>query len=261
MEYLHAALLGVVEGLTEFLPISSTGHLILLVDLLGFQGPPGRVFEVVIQLGAIAAILVLYFKKFLDVVLHPKQPDARHFMRNILLAFLPAMVIGFFAHGAIKALLFNPLTVAIALILGGAAILLIERNRPEPTIHSTEEMGWKTAIKIGFFQCIAMIPGVSRSGATIMGSLLCGVDRKTAAEFSFFLAVPTMLAATTFDLYKNRATLDGDGLLLIAVGFGCAFLTALLIARWLLRYIQNHSYAIFAWYRIALGMFILGLLL
>jgi undecaprenyl-diphosphatase len=261
MEFLTAAFLGVVEGLTEFLPVSSTGHLILFVDLLGFKGPPGRVFEVVIQLGAIAAIVILYWRKFLDVGLHLNRPDARHFAGNIILAIVPAILIGVLAHAHIKALLFNPLTVAIALILGGVAILLIERNRPEPTIHSTEEMSYLTALKIGLFQCIAMIPGVSRSGATIMGALLCGVDRKTAAEFSFFLAVPTMLAATTYDLYKNHASIDLAGASLILVGFLSAFATALLIVRWLLAYVQHHSYAVFAWYRIALGMFILGLLM
>jgi undecaprenyl-diphosphatase len=260
LEFLNAAFLGIVEGLTEFLPVSSTGHLILFVDLLGFKGPEGRVFEVVIQLGAILAILVLYWRKFLDVLLHLNRPDAQHFVRNILLAFLPAMVIGFFAHDFIKAALFNPTTVAWALIAGGVGILLIEKFKPAPVIESTEAMGWKTALAIGFVQCISMVPGMSRSGATIMGALMMRVDRKTAAEFSFFLAIPTMMAATTYDLYKGGSTLDGDGLATIAVGFVVSFLVALLVVKWLVRFVQHHGFQPFAWYRIAVGTLILALL-
>ena len=259
MELLTAALLGIVEGLTEFLPVSSTGHLILFVDLLGFNGPPGRVFEVVIQLGAILAILVLYWKKFWTVLVTLKTSSSQHFVRNILLAFLPAMVIGVFAHETIKSALFNPTVVAVALIVGGVAILLIERYKPAPTIHATEEMSAKTALKIGFLQCIAMIPGVSRSGATIMGALLCGVDRKAAAEFSFFLAVPTMLAATVYDLYKNHATMTSEGAGMIAVGFIAAFVTALIVVRTVVRFVQTHGFGVFAWYRIVVGTVILAL--
>jgi len=259
MEFLNAAFLGIVEGLTEFLPVSSTGHLILLVDLLKFQGPPGRVFEVVIQLGAICAIVVLYWRKFMDVLLHLDRRQNQHFVRNILLAFLPAMVIGFFAHATIKTALFNPTVVAIALIMGGVVILLIEKFKPAPTIHQTEDMGWKTALTIGFIQCIAMIPGVSRSGASIMGALMLKVERKAAAEFSFFLALPTMLAATVYDLYKNHASITSEGAGLIAVGFLTAFITALLVVRWVLRFVQTHGYGVFAWYRIMLGSVILAL--
>ncbi len=260
MDIINAAFLGIIEGLTEFLPVSSTGHLILFVDLLKFQGPPGRVFEVVIQLGAILAIMVLYWRKFWTILTTLSAPTSQHFVRNILLAFLPAMVIGVFAHETIKAALFNPTVVAWALMLGGFAILAIEKYKPAPTIATTEDMGWKTALTIGFIQCIAMIPGVSRSGASIMGGLLCGVDRKTAAEFSFFLAVPTMLAATVYDLYKNRGGLDMQGLELIAVGFIAAFITALLVVRWVMRFIQTHGFGVFAWYRIALGSLILVLM-
>ena len=259
MEFLNAAFLGIVEGLTEFLPVSSTGHLILFVDLLKFQGPPGRVFEVVIQLGAVCAILVLYWRKFMDVLLHLNRPHNQHFARNILLAVLPAMAIGVVAHSTIKAALFNPTTVAIALMVGGVAILVIEKYKPAPTIHQTEDMSWKTALTIGFIQCIAMIPGVSRSGATIMGALMLKVERKAAAEFSFFLAVPTMLAATTYDLYKNHASMTSDGASLIAVGFIAAFVTALLVVRWVLRFVQTHGYGVFAWYRIVVGAAILAL--
>ena len=257
MNFLNAAFLGIVEGLTEFLPISSTGHLILLVDLLGFQGPPGRVFEIVIQLGAILAIIAVFWRKFWGVLTHLYEPHSQHFVRNIALAFLPAMVIGFFAHSFIKAALFNPTVVAIALIIGGIAILLIEKFKPTPSIHRTEDMSAETALTIGFIQCIAMIPGVSRSGATIMGALMLGVERKAAAEFSFFLAVPTMLAATVYDLYKNHASITSDGVALIAIGFISAFVVALLVVRWVLRFVQTHGYGLFAWYRIALGSVIL----
>lgn len=259
MDYLNAAFLGIVEGLTEFIPVSSTGHLILFVDLLKFQGPPGHVFEVVIQLGAILAILVLYHKKFFDILLHIKSPSAVRFVRNVLLAFLPAMVIGAVVHDALKTHFFNPVSVAIALILGGIAILAIERYKPAPRIESTEAMGWKTALKIGFIQCIAMIPGVSRSGATIMGALMVGVERKAAAEFSFFLAIPTMFAAALYDIYKARHDLSADGLDLIAIGFMVSFVVALVVVKWLLKFVQQHSFAPFAYYRILLGVVILAL--
>lgn len=261
MNLLNAAFLGIIEGLTEFLPVSSTGHLILFVDLLGFQGPPGHVFEVVIQLGAILAIVVLYWKKFLEVLLGLRSSiPAQHFVRNVLIAFLPAMVIGAMAHDKIKELLFNPTVVAAALIVGGIAILLIERLRPAAHITSTESMRVRTALTIGFVQCLAMIPGTSRSGATIMGALLCGVERKVAAEFSFFLAVPTMAAATVYDLYKARHDLSGDGMGEIAVGFVVSFVVALVVVRWLVRFVQTHGFQVFAWYRILLGAVILGLL-
>ena len=260
MDLLNAAFLGIVEGLTEFLPVSSTGHLILFVDLLKFRGPPGHVFEIVIQLGAILAILVLYWRKFWGVLTHLHEARAQHFVRNILLAFLPAMVIGFFAHDIIKTALFNPTVVAIALIVGGIAILVIEKVKPAPTIHETEDMSAKTALAIGFMQCIAMVPGVSRSGATIMGALLMRVERKTAAEFSFFLAIPTMLAATTYDLYKTGGHLAQDDKATIVVGFVVSFIVALLVVRWLVRFVQTHGFGVFAWYRIALGVVILFLM-
>lgn len=263
MEFLSAIFMGIVEGVTEFLPVSSTGHLILFGDLLHFEGPPGHVFEVVIQFGAILAVVALYWHKFWQVLVTLKTAPSQHFVRNILLAFIPAMVIGAVAHDTIKTVLFNPTVVAWALIIGGVAILLIERAKPAARVHSTEEMSWKTALIIGFLQCIAMIPGVSRSGATIMGALLVGVDRKTAAEFSFFLAVPTMLAASVYDLYKahkeSGLALD-SGLDQIAVGFVVSFIVALLVVRWLVRFVQTHGFGIFAWYRIALGALILGLL-
>ncbi|WP_262030871.1 undecaprenyl-diphosphate phosphatase [Microvirga sp. Mcv34] len=258
-----AALLGLVEGLTEFVPVSSTGHLILLVDILGFQGPPGKVFEIVIQLGAILAVCWVYRAKLLGVLLGlPHQPRARRFALLVLLAFLPAAVIGALAHGFIKGVLFSPWVVAVSLIAGGLAILAIERavvDGParEPNV---DQLRYGTALKIGFFQTLAMVPGVSRSGATIMGARLLGVDRPTAAEFSFVLAIPTMLGATVFDLYRSRAALDTDGALVIAVGFGVAFLAGLLVVRRLVAFVARHGFAPFAWYRIAVGTAMLSLL-
>lgn len=259
MEYLSVAFLGLIEGLTEFIPVSSTGHLILFVDLLKFDGPPGHVFEVVIQFGAILAIVALYWRKFLEVLLGLGRPPAQHFVRNILLAFLPSMVIGAFAHDAIKSYLFNPTVVGFALLLGGVAILIIERVKPAPLVMSTESMDFKTALKIGFIQCVSMIPGVSRSGATIMGAVMLGVERKTAAEFSFFLAVPTMLAASIYDLYKAGNDLSADGIDQIAVGFVVSFIVAIIVVRWLIKFVQTHGFALFAYYRIALGAAILAL--
>lgn len=256
-----ALLLGVVEGLTEFIPVSSTGHLILIVDLIGFQGPPGKVFEIAIQLGAILAVCWLYRARLLGVAvgLFSGGDDLR-FVRNILLAFLPAMVIGATAHGYIKSVLFSPWVVSVSLILGGLAILVIERNLKLAHHHNIERFPWTLAIGIGLCQAVAMIPGVSRSGATIMGALLLRVDRKAATEFSFFLAIPTMLAATVYDLWKNRGTLTADGVEIIALGFIAAFVAAMLVVRSVIAFISRHGFTPFAWYRIAIGSLMLLLL-
>lgn len=259
---LGAIFLGVVEGLTEFIPVSSTGHLILLVDLIGFKGPPGKVFEIVIQLGAILAICVLYFHRLWRVLVGlPSDPGARHFALAVILAFLPAAVIGVILHDFIKSVLFSPIVVCVALIVGGLAILVIERMRPVPRIHAIEKFTPALSLKIGLMQCLAMIPGVSRSGATILGALLLGVERKTAAEFSFFLAIPTMLGAATYDLWKNRADLTTDGSLLIAVGFATAFVSAVIVVKWFVGFVGRHGFSPFAWYRIALGAIGLAALL
>lgn len=250
-----ALLLGLVEGLTEFVPVSSTGHLILVVDLIGFRGPPGKVFEVVIQLGAILAICWAYRERLVRLATRLLvDPDQVRFVRNILLAFLPAMVIGALAHGFIKAVLFSPWVVVTTLVLGGVAILAIERARPESRYHAVESLPAPTALQIGLYQALAMIPGVSRSGATIMGGLLLGVDRRTATEFSFFLAVPTMLAATAYDTYKNWAVMSGDSVAVIAVGFVAAFVAALFVVGRVLDFISRRGFAPFAWYRIAVGV-------
>lgn len=252
---LQAVLLGLLEGLTEFLPVSSTGHLILASELIGFKGEGSVAFKIAIQLGAILAILVAYRQRFTDIAAGAlrREPGALAFIRNILLGFLPAMLVGLVAYSAIRALLESPITVAVALILGGIAILVIERSIAPRIAGTVEDMPAKTALGVGMVQCIAMIPGVSRSGATIMGGLLMGLDRKTAAEFSFFLAVPTMAAATVYALYKERDLLSFDELGLIAIGFVTAFASALLVVRWLLGFVARHGFAPFAWYRIALG--------
>jgi len=257
-----AFLMGLVEGLTEFLPISSTGHLILLGELIGFQGPPGKVFEISIQLGAILAVIVIFWRKLLDVALgmwKPRTPQ-RYFAMNIALAFLPAMVIGATLHGTITSLLFNPWVVCFALIIGGVVIIVIERTIRVPTIRSIPEIGPLAAVLIGFGQALAMIPGTSRSGATIITALLCGVDRKTAAEFSFILAIPTMLAATAYSLLKARNELSFDGLSLIAVGFVTAFLVALVTVRAVMAVIGRIGFTPFGWYRIAVGLVMLAVL-
>ncbi|WP_207461972.1 undecaprenyl-diphosphate phosphatase [Azospirillum sp. SYSU D00513] len=258
----NAALLGLLEGLTEFLPVSSTGHLILFGELLGFQGPPGRVFEVVIQLGAILAICLVYFGRFQRVLtgMLRADPDAWRFVRAVLLAFLPAMILGALLHGFIKERLFNPTVVSVMLVLGGIAILVIERYLP-PTRHKEiERFPAPLALKIGLFQCLALVPGVSRSGATIIGSLMMGVDRRTAAEFTFFLAVPTMAGATVYDLYKNWGEMSLDAGGLVAVGFIAAFIAAALVVKTLVEFVGRYGFAPFGWYRIALGLGMLAFL-
>lgn len=259
---LQAILLGVVEGLTEFLPVSSTGHLILLGDLLGFQGPPGKTFEIVIQLGAILAVCVVYWGKLWGAATGmATNPADRAFVRNIVIGFLPAMVVGVVAYKHIRALLDSPLVVAVALILGGVVILLLERAERKPRVFAVEHFPASLALKVGIFQCVAMIPGVSRSGATIMGALMVGVERRAAAEFSFFLAIPTMLGATVYSLYKNWGQLSFDNLGLIAAGFACAFLAALVVVRAAIAFIGRHGFTPFAWYRIGFGGLMLALLL
>lgn len=248
-------LLGIVEGVTEFLPVSSTGHLILAGAILGFHGQSAGTFDIVIQLGAILAVLVLYWRRFWDVAtgLFGMQAGALAFTRNLALAFLPSAVIGILVYKSIKALLESPTVVAVALIVGGVAILIIERLVKEPRVRSVETMPWTTAFGIGIAQCLSMIPGVSRSGATIMGALGMGVERKTAAEFSFFLAVPTMLAASGYDLYKNGAALGQGEWTSIAIGFVVSFVVALVVIRWFVGIVGRYGFAPFAWYRIVAG--------
>jgi undecaprenyl-diphosphatase len=256
---LSALAMGVLEGLTEFLPISSTGHLILLGSLIGFEGPPGKVFEVGIQLGAICAVIWIYRDLLRRLIAGFWRPGReRYYVVNLILAFVPAAVIGATLHKTITESLFNPWVVSVALIAGGIAIILIERARPAPTIHSVPEIGPVSALLVGFGQALAMIPGTSRSGATIITALLLGVDRKVAAEFSFVLAIPTMLAASAYSLLKVRNEITLDGLGQVGIGFVTAFVVALLTVRWVLAVIGRIGFTPFGWYRIAIGTVMLA---
>jgi undecaprenyl-diphosphatase len=254
-----ALLLGIVEGATEFLPVSSTGHLIIVGDLLHFNDARGKVFEIVIQLGAILAVCWEYRAKIGHVLASmTTEAASQRFALNLLIAFMPAAVLGLAFHNAIKQYLFSPITVAIALIVGGIAILVIEKNEPPPDTHSLDEMDWKHALKVGFAQSLALFPGVSRAGATILGGVVFGLARKTATEFSFFLAIPIMFAATTLDVYKGYSDLHITDWPIFAVGFVTAFFSALLVVRGLLRYVAHHDFCVFAWYRIVFGTIVLA---
>jgi undecaprenyl-diphosphatase len=254
----QALILGVVEGLTEFLPISSTGHLILAGDLLDFNDERGKLFEIVIQSGAILAVVWEYRHRFADVLRGlPGDPVARRFVTNLAIAFMPLAVLGLLFGSAIKAHLFQPVPVAIAFIVGGFIILWAERRKHTVNIHSVDDIGPKDALKLGLAQAVALIPGTSRSGSTIIGGLFFGLSRKAATEFSFFLAVPTLGAATVYQLWKGRHLLTWDDLGMWVVGFVSAFISAFLCVRWLLRYISTHDFTIFAWYRIAFGIIVL----
>jgi undecaprenyl-diphosphatase len=258
---LHTILLGIVEGLTEFLPISSTGHLILVIDLLGFNSPPGKVFEIVIQLGAILAVCWLYREKLLNVIKTlPKEKKSQDFTRNLIIAFVPSVILGFLFYGFIKEVLFSPTVVSVSLIIGGLIIILIEKREIKVKHKTIEHMTPKLALYIGLCQTISMIPGTSRAGATIMGAMLLGVERKTATEFSFFLAIPTMMAATVYDIYKNYEYLSSDNITIILIGFITAFFSALFVIRWLIGFVSHHDFSVFGWYRIAVGSGMLFLL-
>ncbi|MCT8268320.1 undecaprenyl-diphosphate phosphatase [Afifella sp. JA880] len=249
-----AAFLGLIEGLTEFIPVSSTAHILLAGHFLGFEST-GKTFEVLIQLGAILAILSVYFGRLWRVATQlPTSPDARRFVIAILLAFLPAAVIGAIAHDFIKNVLFEtPVLICITLIVGGIILAFIDRLDLKPVHHDAMRYPPGLAFKIGVFQCLAMIPGVSRSGATIAGALLMGCDKRSAAEFSFFLAMPTMAGAFAYDLFKNRALLSADDAVIIGVGFVFAFAAALVVVRSLLDFVSRHGFTPFAWWRIAVG--------
>jgi len=257
---IKAAIMGVVEGLTEFLPISSTGHLILTGSLLDFSDDRAKVFDIAIQTGAIFAVILVYWQKIRDTILAlPTDRQAQRFALNVLIGFLPAAVIGLAVYKTIKVHLFNPPVVAGAFIIGAFVILWVEkRAKLVPRIQNVDDMRWTDALKVGLVQCLGMIPGTSRSGATIIGGMLLGLSRKAATEFSFFLAIPTLIGAGVYSLYKERALLSLADLPLFGVGLVVSFISAWLCIRWLLRYIATHSFVGFAYYRIAFGLVVLA---
>lgn len=256
---LSALILGIVEGLTEFLPISSTGHLILVGQLLGFSGEKAKVFMIAIQLAAIFAVVWEYRARLghVLVTLHT-EPNSRRLGINLMAGFLPAAVLGFLYYKEIRTYLFNPIVVASALVIGGILILWAERRRHTVTTETVEDLNWQRALAVGFAQALAMIPGTSRSGATIIGGLFLGMSRKAAAEFSFFLAIPTMFAATAYDFYKNWRLFDAQDIPLFAIGGGAAFISALIAVRTLIKFVSRHDYTLFAWYRIVFGGVVLA---
>ncbi len=258
-EILTVIILGIVEGVTEFLPVSSTGHLILATRLLGFEAEQWALFNVVIQLGAILAIVALYWRTVWTVVVGVirREAGALRFARNILVAFLPAAIIGLAIHRQVEALLGNATVVAVALAVGGVAIIVIERVVRPGDVRGVAEISLPVVVAIGFIQCLAMVPGVSRSGATILGALFLGVERRTAAEFSFFLAIPTMLGASTLEVVKNRAALThgiGTSYGQLLLGSAIAFVVALFVVRWFVNLVGRHGFSPFGWYRIAVGL-------
>ena len=258
---IKAAVLGVVEGLTEFLPISSTGHLILAASLLDFTGPMVKVFEVAIQTGAMLAVIVEYRRRFADTLAGiASQAVAQRFARNVLIAFCPAVVAGLALGSAIKAHLFHPVPVALAFIVGGVIILGVERwqrGQPAPRVATVDDMSALDALKVGLVQCLALIPGTSRSGATIIGGMVFGFSRRCATEFSFYLGIPTLMAAGAYSVWKDRAAVSAADLPVFAVGTVFAFFSAWLCIRWLIRYVSNHDFTAFAWYRIVFGVVVL----
>ncbi|HEX6748354.1 MAG TPA: undecaprenyl-diphosphate phosphatase [Longimicrobium sp.] len=257
---LKAAVMGLVEGATEFIPVSSTGHLIIAGDLLGFDRWHGaETFEIFIQLGAILAVVWLYRAKIFGVVrTAPRDERSRRLILNLVIAFLPAAIVGFLAHDFIKDRLFNPVTVAIALVVGGFVILAIEAWHRRVVTETVDDVRPREALGVGLAQLLSLIPGTSRSGATIMGGVSLGLSRVAATEFSFFLAIPVMFAATLYDLWKSRDLLSGADLPVFAVGFVVSFVSALLVIRWLLRFVAHHDFRGFAWYRIVFGLLLLG---
>jgi undecaprenyl-diphosphatase len=255
---LKAVVLGVVEGLTEFLPISSTGHLILVGDLLGFNDEKGKMFEIMIQCGAILAVIWEYRRKFAQVAVGLfSERTAQRFAANLLIAFVPLAALGLLFGKYIKAYLFKPVPVALAFIIGGLIILWAERRDHREHVASVDDMTWADAARVGIAQAFALIPGTSRAGATIIGGLLFGLSRRAATEFSFFLAVPVLFAASAYEFVKHREMFTTDDFGMFGTGFAAAFVSAFLCVRWLLRFISRHDFSVFAWYRIAFGIVVL----
>ncbi len=255
-----AAIMGIVEGLTEFLPISSTGHLILAGSLLGFSDDKSKVFDIAIQTGAIFAVILVYWQRLRETMagLGSQDRRAQRFALNVAIAFVPAVILGLLFGKAIKAHLFTPVVVATTFILGGFVILWAERRTHVPRIETVDDMRPLDALKVGLMQCLALVPGTSRSGATIIGGMLLGLSRRAATEFSFFLSIPTLIGAGAYSLWKERALLSAADIPVFTVGLVFSFLAAWLCVRWLLRYISTHTFEPFAWYRIAFGLVVLG---
>lgn len=250
-----AFLLGIIEGATEFLPVSSTGHLIIAADFLNFSDKSSEVFEIFIQLGAILAVITEYRKRLISTICDiPHKSEAQKFFIAIGIAFIPAACLGFFFHALIKEFLFNPITVAVALIVGGVIMIAIEKRMLISIKTSSDHVSFKQALLIGLAQCFSLIPGVSRAAATIMGGVLCGLDRKTATEFSFFLAIPIIIAASLYDLIMNFHVLDKDDFVVFLVGFVTAYISALLVIRIFIRYVAHNNFIGFGWYRIFIGL-------
>ena len=256
-----AILLGILEGLTEFIPVSSTGHLLLVGHFLGFDSA-GNTFEVVIQIGAVLALVVLYFQRlWRAVATAPTDPASRKFIVSIIVAAIPAVLLGVLMHDLIKTVLFEtPVLIAVMLILGGIILLIVDRMDLTETDHDAMRLPVKTAFGIGLFQCLSLVPGTSRSGSTIVGALLLGVSKRAAAEFSFFLSIPMMFGVFGYDLLKNRDVLDFTAMSEIALGLIAAFITALIVVRWVLSYVSTHGYGLFGWWRIIVGLTSLGLI-
>ncbi|HHX34711.1 MAG TPA: undecaprenyl-diphosphate phosphatase [Gammaproteobacteria bacterium] len=257
---LQAFILGVVEGLTEFLPVSSTGHQIIVADVINFTGQRAKAFNIIIQLGAILAVMWEYRRKIAEIVVGlPREASAQRFTTNLLVAFFPAVILGLSFADLIEQWLFNPITVATALVIGGLVMLWAEKRPHTIAAETVDDVNWKQALKIGCAQCLALIPGTSRSASTIIGGLYFGLSRKAATEFSFFLAMPTMIGATVYSVYKHRELFaGGEDIWVFAIGFVTSFVFAMLAVRALLKFIANNSYAVFAWYRIAFGLLILA---
>lgn len=258
---LIAAFLGLIEGLTEFIPVSSTGHLLLIGHFLGFDSA-GNTFEVVIQIGAVLALVFLYFSRLWGAVATAgSDPASRRFILSIIIAALPAVILGVLMHDLIKTVLFEtPTLIAVMLVIGGVILLFVDRLNLREVHQDAMGLPLNTALGIGLFQCLSLVPGTSRSGSTIVGALLLGVSKRAAAEFSFFLSIPMMFGVFGYDLYKNRDVLDFSAMWEIAVGLAMAFVTALVVVRWVLGYVSTHGYAIFGWWRIAVGLIALGFL-
>ncbi len=254
-DWINALIMGIVEGLTEFIPVSSTGHLLLTKSLLGLPDGFWDTFTVLIQLGAILAIVIIYFARLWRVLIAlPTHADARHFAVSVLIAFLPGAVLGFALHDMIKAVLFeSPKLICWSLLVGGVALLAVDRWAPRPREENAMRLSFRTSLVVGLFQCLSLVPGVSRSGSTIVGSMLMGVEKRAAAEFSFFLAIPIMAGAFTLDLWKNRNNIHGDQAALIAFGFAVSFVVGYIVVRKMLDFVTRHGFAPFAWWRIAVG--------